>query len=69
MKKELSIEGMTCMHCVNHVTRALSGIKGVRNVRVSLEEKMATLELKKEVPDKVLSEAVEEAGYKVTRIL
>ena len=31
MKKKISIEGMSCSHCVNHVTNALSEIDGVKN--------------------------------------
>ena len=59
---------MMCEHCVAHVTQALEGVRGVRNVHVSLDEKNATLDAGPLVSDKKLSKAVEEAGYKVVGI-
>ncbi len=37
----ISIDGMTCDHCVKSVTDALKDVEGVRDVKVSLEEKKA----------------------------
>ena len=65
MTKTLKIEGMMCMHCVAHVKEALEGVKGVKSVEVSLDKGEATLELEKEVKDKVFVKAIEKAGYKV----
>ena len=36
MKKILTIDGMSCGHCVKHVETALKGIAGVDNVKVCL---------------------------------
>ena len=44
MRKKISIEGMSCSHCVNHVTNALSEIDGVKNVNVNLEDKYAMVD-------------------------
>lgn len=44
MKKEILVEGMMCQNCVKHVTKALTGVEGVSDVRVSLEEKKAFVE-------------------------
>lgn len=63
-QKQLKVEGMMCEHCVAHVTKALEGVKGVKNVKVSLEEGGATLDAGLLVSDKALVAAVEEAGYK-----
>ena len=65
MQKVLKIDGMMCMHCVAHVKEALEGIKGVKSVEVSLDKGEATVELDKEVKDKVFVKAIEKAGYKV----
>ena len=65
MQKVLKIDGMMCMHCVAHVKEALEGIKGVKSVEVSLDKGEATIELDKEVKDKVFVKAIEKAGYKV----
>jgi Cu+-exporting ATPase len=68
MKKNLSIEGMTCKHCVMHVTKALEELTGVSNVLVNLEGKSATLDAEDVVNDEQLRKAVEEAGYNITSI-
>jgi len=65
MKKTLNIEGMTCTHCSSRVEKALNKIDGV-NAKVYLETKSADITLTKSVEDKVLINAVEEAGYTVS---
>ena len=68
MNKTMMIEGMMCAHCTGRVEKALSAIDGVDKVEVSLEGKSAKLTLSKEVDDKVLTDAVTEAGYEVVSI-
>ena len=67
MKKRLSIGGMSCGHCVTHVTSALSGVQGVTSVKVDLATKSAVVEgtVLDEGP---LTAAVAEAGYEVVAI-
>ena len=62
----ISIEGMMCQHCVAHVQKALEGVKGVKNVNVSLESNSATVEANAKAQQ--LSEAVANAGYTVVNI-
>ena len=66
MKKKISIEGMSCEHCVAHVKEALEGIDGVSTVEVNLEGKYAAVET--DVNDEILKEAIEEEGYDVVKI-
>ncbi len=66
MKKTVKIKGMMCEHCVMHVKDALSKINGISNVEVSLKEKQATFDAK-DVPDEEISQAIENAGYKVIK--
>ncbi len=68
MKKILSIEGMTCGHCVGRVTKALSGLDGVSEVDVQLDEKRALISLDKEIPDELFNKEIENAGYKVVGV-
>ena len=68
MKKELAVEGMMCQNCVKHVTHALEGVSGVSQVEVSLEEKKATVCVSDTVSDKMLKDAIVDAGYEVTGI-
>ncbi len=66
MKKKISIEGMSCEHCVAHVKNALEGIDGVSAVEVNLEGKYAIVQT--DVNDEILKEAIEEEGYDVVKI-
>ncbi|HRT62327.1 MAG TPA: cation transporter [Syntrophales bacterium] len=63
--KTIKIKGMTCPHCVMAVTRALSGIDGIRNVKVSLEKGEASFDEVKPVEPAVIRERVKKAGYDV----
>ncbi len=63
--KAIKIKGMTCRHCVMAVTKALSGIDGVREVKVDLETGTATFEEEKPVDMGVIRERVKKAGYDV----
>ncbi len=67
MEKVIKIEGMMCMHCVAHVKEALSSLKGVDNVEVSLEEGEAVISSKKEIKDKDIEKVISKAGYKVVK--
>jgi copper chaperone len=68
MKKQLSIEGMSCGHCVKHVEEALKEIGGVTSVAVDLAKKKAVVEASDGVAEAQLKKAVEEAGYEVVDI-
>ncbi|MDR0586721.1 MAG: copper ion binding protein [Treponema sp.] len=63
MKTTIKIEGMSCDHCVAHVTEALREISGVSSVTVSLKNKNAVVEHEENVGPEVLKAAVTEAGY------
>ena len=59
----LKVEGMSCNHCVNAVTRALGEVPGVdRVVEVNLESGEAVIEGSADVVQLVA--AVEEEGFK-----
>lgn len=68
MKKKITIEGMSCMHCVKHVEEALKEISGVMGVKVDLQGKNAVVDLSGEVSDDALKAAIEDVGYDVTGI-
>ncbi|MDH5639355.1 MAG: heavy-metal-associated domain-containing protein [Nitrospinota bacterium] len=68
MKKTIDIEGMTCGHCVMHVTKALEGLDGVSGVKVDLEGKKASVTVNPQITDAVLQQAVSDAGYTATNI-
>jgi len=65
MLKKYTVEGMTCNHCVHHVTVALNEVEGVKDVKVSLAEKSVLINSEDSVNFETLRFAVEEAGYKL----
>lgn len=67
MKKKISIEGMSCEHCVMHVTQALEEI-GATDVKVSLKQNSATAVVNEGITDEKIKAAIEDAGYDVTAI-
>jgi copper chaperone len=62
----LSIEGMACNHCTASVNTALSAIDGVESVKVSLEEKSATVTYDADkVTLRQLADTIDELGFEV----
>ena len=61
----ITVDGMTCGHCVNAVQTEVGKLDGVTDVSVDLASGQVTI-VAKEAPDAgALREAVEEAGYEV----
>jgi copper chaperone CopZ len=67
MKKTLSIEGMSCGHCVMHVKNALADVAGVESAEVDLASKKAVVS-GAALDDAALKAAVAEAGYEVVAV-
>ncbi len=69
MKKVFFIEGMTCMHCVATVNRALSGLDGVKSYETSLDKKLSEIEYdESKINESDIKSAIEEWGYKVVGV-
>lgn len=68
MKKIITIEGMHCNHCSTRVENALKEISGIKNVKVNLEKKTATVNLKDEVSDEILFNKVKDLGFEPLNI-
>nr|WP_041276624.1 heavy metal translocating P-type ATPase [Desulfosporosinus acidiphilus] len=62
--KIINVQGMTCEHCVKHVTKALEKLPSVERVQVSLENSQATFNYN---PSQVtladIRAVIEDAGY------
>lgn len=68
---ELSVDGMTCNHCVQSVTKALSELPDVKSVSVLLNSgatSVVTVVTDFEQDDEILTNAVTEAGFEVVGI-
>jgi len=68
MRKLLTIEGMSCGHCVMRVKSALEDIAGVKSVQVDLLKKNAMVE-GEALLDGELNKAVVGAGYRISAII
>jgi copper chaperone CopZ len=60
---QLAVSGMTCDHCVQHVTEAISNVAGVSSVNVKLAEGIAVIESRDSLDLQALKEAVVAAEY------
>jgi copper chaperone len=65
-KTILSVEGMSCEHCVKAVTKAVGALAGVEDVAVDLNAKTVTVKYDpgKSPLDKIKFE-IEDQGYDV----
>jgi copper chaperone CopZ len=74
MTAKLTIEGMSCKHCVKNVTDALSAMPEVAKAKVDLKSNSALVKLTGEANaiDGLLEQkfktAITEAGYELTAI-
>jgi len=68
-QQTLNVEGMTCGHCVETVTKAVSSLDGVDTVDVDLEKKEVKVdfdESKIGIPD--IKAKIASAGYEVVGV-
>ncbi len=62
--RTIDVDGMTCEHCVANVVRALEKIDGVQVAAASLEKQSVQAGLSKDIPDEILRDAINKAGYR-----
>ena len=66
---KISVKGMMCEHCEMHVKKALEAIEGIDSATASHKDALVTIEASKEVDEKLIKAAVEEAGYEYAGII
>jgi len=62
--KTIDVDGMTCEKCIYKVIRALEKVDGVKVAAASLEKQSAQVGLNENIPDDILKDAINKAGYK-----
>lgn len=67
-KKLVSIEGMKCNGCANHIKEALLSIDGVKKVNVEFESKTAVIVSKSVIDDSIIESKITELGKSVNYI-
>ena len=61
----ITVDGMTCGHCVNAVQTEVGKLDGVTDVAVDLASGQVTITADPAPDAAALREAVEEAGYEI----
>lgn len=62
----LKVDGMTCGHCVETVSKAVSSIPGVSKVDVDLQKKSVTVDFDEGETDLAdIKSKITDAGYEV----
>lgn len=64
MSKIITIEGMSCKNCVNHVKSALEDVKGLTKIEVEVGKAV----VEGDASDKEIKDAIEDMGYDVASI-
>ncbi|NUM40767.1 MAG: heavy-metal-associated domain-containing protein [Leptospiraceae bacterium] len=63
---ELNVNGMSCGHCVNTITKSLKALSGVKEVDVSLPNKKVSVSFEENtVQVEKIKESIVDAGYEV----
>ena len=62
-----TVKGMTCGHCVNHVTEEVKKIVGVTGVEVDLESGVVAVTADAEITVSQMDAAVVDAGYELVK--
>jgi copper chaperone CopZ len=68
MKTIIKVEGMSCGHCVKHVTNALAELEDASNIVVSLEKATAEFDSNLSIPDEQIKAVLDDAGYEAVKI-
>lgn len=61
--RTIDVDGMTCEKCIYKVVRALEKVDGVTIAAASLEKQSALVGLRENIPDDILKDAINKAGY------
>lgn len=64
--KTINIDGMSCGHCIQWLSEALTRIEGVNDVKVSMEAQHAVVDYdESRVTEEAMTASIEKAGYSV----
>lgn len=64
-EKEIKVVGMHCPSCVNAVELSLKDVDGIEDAKADLDSGITIITMSDDVSDSEISDAVEEAGFKV----
>lgn len=64
IKTIIKVEGMSCNHCADKVTKALESLDDIKKVKVNLKNNIVTILSDKELNLKVVEDTINSLGYK-----
>lgn len=64
-KITLRVDGMSCSHCVNSITKAVEAIEGVVNVEVDLKANIVIVEYQSQAAIQQIKDQIEDQGYEI----
>ena len=67
MATVLKVKGMSCNHCVMSVTKALSKLDGLQNVKVDLQKGEVSFDNAKALGLEKVESAIADAGFEVVK--
>ena len=59
----ISVQGMSCQHCVQSVTKALESIAGLKNINVDLTTGTASFDSEESIDIKAIHAAIRDIGF------
>ena len=65
MNQTITVGGMTCENCIQHVRDALLDLPGVEGAQVDLASGLAVIKTPNALDRPMLASALEEAGYEL----
>ena len=68
IKTIIKVEGMSCNHCADKVTKALESLDDIRKVKVNLKNNSVTILSDKELNIKVVESTINSLGYKYEEV-
>jgi copper ion binding protein len=69
MTKEFTVPTISCQHCVNAITKEVTSLNGVQNVKVDLGTKRVSVQANEQVSTEAIVNAINEAGYDDVTVL
>lgn len=67
MAETVKVKGMSCNHCVMSVTKALTKLDGIQNVKVNLQNGEVSFDDTKALGSEKIEKAIIDAGYEVVK--
>ena len=67
MASVLRVKGMSCQHCVMSITKALTNLDGIQNVKVDPQKGEVSFDNTKALGSEKIEKAIADAGYQVVK--